>query len=364
MRASPTFTEGRQRMKRHHARQALCLLSIGLALTGCYLTFLSMGLYRDYVRIPRELVIGNRGEGLKALKERGLPFAFFVMGDTQLSGIAKRMLRDAAEKEKPSFAIIVGDFVKEPDLWRHRFFLKEMAVELSPPFPVFLVPGNHDIDYGSKIRDLSRRVTPEVYEGLYGRRSLDFIFNDCLFILCGVDLKKPDEYLRYLRETLSLKGGGRKAIFVFVHYPPRGLSSFIHGPLPKEEVFYSLLETYRVTACFFGDYHGYWRGQRKGVTLIVSGGGGRFKGYQPEWGKFHHILKVTVEKDQLSEEIMVFPDRIPLKDSIEEMVFVKLLPIVENRGWVLYGLLGLFLSWSGASVIIWVRGFRKRGRKW
>lgn len=351
-------------MRHHRARQALSVLSIVLALTGCYLTLLSIGLYRDYGKIPREPAIGNSEGSLKALKDTGLPFAFFVMGDTQLSGIGKRMLRAAAEKGKPSFAVIVGDFVKEPDLWRHRFFLKEMAVELSPPFPVFLVPGNHDIDYGSKIRDLSRRVTPEVYEGLYGPRSLDFVFNDCLFILCEVDLKKPDEYLRYLRETLSLKGEGRKAIFVFVHYPPRGLSSFINGPLPKEEVFYSLLETYGVTACFFGDYHGHWRGQRKGVSLIVSGGGGRFKSYQPEWGKFHHILKVTVEKDQLSEEIMVFPDRIRLKDSLEEAVFVKLLPIVENRGFVLYGFFGLFLSWSGASVIIWVRGLRKRGKTW
>lgn len=348
-------------MRRHRAGKTLGLLGVGFALLLSSLTFLSIGLYRDYEKIPRQSLIGNHQKALKGLEEKGLPFAFWVMGDTQLSGIAKRMLREAGEKEKPAFSVILGDFVKEPELWRHRFFLKQMALELSPPFPVFLVPGNHDIDYGSKVRDPRRRVTPEVYDSLYGGRSLDFVYNDCLFILCGVDLKRPEAYLQYLRETLSLKGRGKRAIFVFVHYPPRGLANFIGGSLPREDEFYSLLETYRVTSCFFGDYHGYWRGQRKGVAFIISGGGGRFKSYQPEWGKFHHILKVNVEKDQVSEEIMVFRGGLLWKDSLEETAFVKVLPLVEERVWVLYLLLGLFLSWGVISVTIILRDSRRKG---
>lgn len=359
--AGPRFSDGSESMKRHRPRKTLYCFSIGFACLFCYLTFFSIRLYRDYERIPGQSLLGNRVEGLKALEERGLPFAFFVMGDTQLSGMTKRMLQEASRKERPAFVVVVGDFVKEPDLWRHRFFLKQVALDLSPPFPVFLVPGNHDIDYGSKIQNPRRRVTPEVYEGLYGRRSLDFVFNDCLFILCGVDLRKPHEYLAYLRETLSLKGKGKRAIFVFVHYPPQGLASFIRGPLPKEEEFYSLLDAYGVTSCFFGDYHGYWRGQRKGVAFIVSGGGGRFKSGQPEWGRFHHILKVRVERDQVSEEIMVFRGGILFRDSFEETVFVKLLPLLENRVWVLYVLLGLFLSWAAISVTMIFRGSKRKG---
>ena len=174
--------------------------------------------------------------------------------------------------------VILGDFVNEPDIWQHRFFLTETAVKIKPPFPIFLIPGDHDIAYRSfKGKKMERTVTPEVYESLYGTRNVDFVFNDCLFILCGVNLKNRTDYLDYLRDTLSRKGNGKRHIFVFVHYPPKGLAGHIKGPLPNEEEFFPLLEAYRVTSRFFGDHHGYWRGQRKGVNLIVSGGGGRFK---------------------------------------------------------------------------------------
>jgi len=348
-------------MKIFNRRRIFWLLGSALSLLLSGLLLLSIGYYRDYRKIPSDHSVGNRASNVKALKEGGLPFSFLVIGDTHNSGRAESLIRMALKGSRESFMVILGDFVNEPDIWDHRFFLTEMAVKIKPPFPVFLIPGDHDIAYRSlKGRKFERTVTPEMYESLYGPRSFDFVFNNCLFILCGIDLKNPTNYLSYLRETLSQKGKGKRSIFIFIHYPPKGLAGHIKGPLPNEEEFFSLLETYRVTTCFFGDHHGYWRGQRKGVNLIVSGGGGRFKSYQPEWGRFHHILRVSVDENKVSEEVMTLGTKMDFKDGLGEMVFTRVFPIIGNSAWVLYVLFLVFLSWGVYSVIIFACDLRRK----
>ncbi len=326
---------------------------------------LAIKLHRHYQSIPPEHLIGNRASNVNALKGKGFPFSFLVVGDTQGSERVEALTELALKQGTPSFMVILGDFVKEPDLWDHHFFLTEMVSEIKLPFPVFLVAGNHDIDYNSskKISN-ERRVTPEVYKLLYGAMNFDFVFNNCFFIICGVDPKNPEVFLNYLRDTLSKEREGKRHIFVFIHYPPKGLTEHIRGslPIPDEEDFFSLLETYKVTTCFFGDYHGYWRGQRKGVNLIVSGGGGgRLKQSQPEWGKFHHILRVSVDNDIISEDVITLSRRwISFEDIFEERIFTRLFPTVHDRVWVLYGLFFLFLSLGIYSFALFYVSLRRR----
>ena len=320
-------------------------------------------LHRAYLKMPKDPLVGDKPATLAALKNGGLPISFLVMGDSSLNQTAQTLIRKASRQGDASFLVIVGDFVTEPDLWYHRWFLMEMTQDIQPAFPVFLAPGNHDIDWRSLIRKAERRVTPEVYDSLYGARNFSFVFNDCLFIICGIDLQNPASYLNYLEETLSQKGVGRKYIFVFAHHPPKDLANYIEGNLPMEDRFYSLLETYKVTACFFGDYHGYWRGQRNGVNLIVSGGGGRLKASQPEWGKFNHILKMTVDPRGISEGILILPEkRFDLGNSMEKWAFIYVLPLVEGGVGILY--LFFFCSFSCGilSVIISLRLFLTKYR--
>ena len=321
-------------------------------------------LHHDYQNIPSEHLIGNKVTNIKALKEKGLPFSFLVISDTHNSNVGETLLKVAKKEGGVSFLIHVGDFVNGPGLWDHRFFLMEMVTEIKPPFPVFLVPGNHDIDYASKIKEYERRVTPEIYESLYGPRNFDFIFNSCLFITCGIDPRNPTHYLNYLRETLSQKGVGRKYIFIFIHYPPERLVKHKGGgSLPNEEEFFRLIESYKVTTCFFGHYHGYWRGQRNGVNLVVvGGGGGRLKSWQPEWGKFHHLLKITVDENLISEGMRILSGEVyhPIR-TVKKSICVRLFPMIENRNWILYTLAILFLSLGIFSVIILSRFYLKRG---
>jgi hypothetical protein len=348
---------------RKKARWWLVLATVSVALTGFF--GFAIKTYRSYQSVPPDPLIGNKASFVKDLKEKGLPFSFLAIGDTQSSERAKKLIQLGLKNGDPSFMVILGDFVMEPDRWDHRFFLMQMIKEIKPTFPVFLVSGNHDIDYTSmKIKNPERRVTPEIYESLYGARDFNFIYNNCLFIICGIDAKNPTHYLNYLQDTLSRKGAGKKYIFVFTHFPPKGLADYIEGPLSNEEGFFSLLEKYKVTTCFFGDFHGYWRGQRKGVNLIVSGGGGRLKPSQPRWGKFHHLLSITVDENIISEHVIVLPGEArSIGGIVEKETFIHLFPMIQERGWVLYVLFIFFLFWGIYSVKICLRQFRKRERQ-
>jgi len=249
--------------------------------------------------------------------------------------------------------------VSHPNLWSHRFFMKRMVFGIRPTVPIFLVPGNHDIDY-TGTKEKGQGVTPEVYESLYGARNFNFVFNDCLFILCGVESIKQPSYLTYLRETLSKKAEGKRHIFIFIHHPPKRAGKAGSFSLPGEEAFFSLLESYKVTSCFFGDYHSYRRTQTKGVNLIISGGGGgRLKKTQPLWGKFHHILKVDVDQSIISENLIVLDKRVGFGFPIEKWVFIHLFPVLQNRIWTLPILAALLLSWGIFAVIVFVRFVKK-----
>ena len=352
-------------MFRSHRIGKLDLLKILASVLSLFLGLLliiSVGWYKDCRNIPRDNLIGNKDSNVTRLEEKGFPFSFLVIGDTHISNRARALIEKAVKADHSSFMIILGDFVSKPDLWYHRFFLTEMVKDIKPPFPVFLVPGNHDIDYSAKIREKERRMTPEVYESLYGPRDFHFVFNDCLFIISGIDERNRTGYLDYLNDTLSRKAAGKRRVFIFMHHPPKGAGIPGSFSLPNEKEFFSLLETYKVTACFFGDFHGYQRGQRKGTSLIVTGGGGALKKWQPEWGKFHHMLRITVDEDKISEGMIVLEGEAgDFCRTLIKWIFIQLFPAIGDRGWILYVLAVLFLSLGIYSVIILSRRFMRAG---
>jgi len=328
----------------------LVLFTLSIAFTVLWLVVIQF--YRDYQNIPSNHLIGNRPSTVAALNEQGFPFSFLVIGDTTGSETAETLIELALKEANPSFIIILGDFVKKPDLWNHRFFLTEMTAEIKPPFPVFLVPGNHDIDYASKIKSKQRRVTPEVYESLYGSRNFDFIFNQCLFIISEINPRTPLGYLSYLQETLSREGEGKRHIFVFIHIPMKGLGPNLKASHPDEETVSSLIEAYKGVTCFFGDYHGHLRVQKRGVNYIITGGGGgRLKKWQPNWGKFNHILRVTVDQDKVAEEVITVQGQIGLEDRFEEWAFANVFPAIQRCAWILY-LIFVFLLMGSVFLFI------------
>jgi len=358
---APLLTSEKKDARSLRTRKSLWMASSLLSLLCCVLLVLSFGWHKDYRIGPTEDQIGNKVSSLKGLKEKGFPFSFLVVGDPHGSPTGTQLMKKAIKEGPSSFMVILGDLMYEPDVRFHRYFMSTLTKEVNPPFPVFLVPGNHDINYNGRKKIASEwSITPERYESLYGSMHFDFVFNDCLFILCGIDERDREGYLRFLRETLFQKGKGRKHIFIFMHPPPSDIGIPDSYPFPGREEFFSLLETYRVTSCFFGDYHGYWRVETKGTNLIVSGGGGgSLKKIQPEWGKFHHLLRITVDENGFSEGMMIFPGTVvDIRGTLKKWMFIHLFPTLKDRGWILYVLFLCFLSWGIFSAMI-IRKIRR-----
>lgn len=154
------------------------------SVTVAILMVVSAGWLQGTQIAPSDRGIGNREPFVQGLKTRGDTFSFLVIGDTESSGRAKALMRSAMSQEGPSFLVILGDFVKKPGFWNHRFFLEQMISSVRPPYPVFLVAGNHDIDIQGR-GGSGGGMTVDAYESLYGPRNFSFVFNNCLFILCA-----------------------------------------------------------------------------------------------------------------------------------------------------------------------------------
>jgi Icc-related predicted phosphoesterase len=333
------------------------LLGLILSMSGAAICIAAILVERNSQRPLPPYPVGNRPAFVEQLKERGLPFSFLVISDTHSEENGYALLKTILKKSNASFMIHVGDTVNGPSVWQHRYFLERMTGEIKPPFPVFLTPGNHDVYYGFQRVKEGERVTPEVYRSLYGAMSFDFTFNNCLFILGAVDLKKPEAFVDDLRSVLSAKAAGKKYIFLFLHFPPSAVAPTSY--FPREKEFLSLLESFKVTSCFFGHYHGYRRRQINGTNLIVvGGGGGPLKSWQSEWGKFHHAMQVTVGEDGVTEDMMVLKKGGPYRHSLKWRIMVDILPLIEGRVWVVY-VFAFALLWG---VFFSFQAVRRAGR--
>ncbi len=319
-------------------RRWVYLAGFVLSAAGLVVSIAVIQMEKDYRHLLAPAPFGNRmvlAQGLRE-KEKGLPFSFLVISDTHNNENAYALLREMVRGNEASFLIHVGDVVNAPTIWSHRYFINRMREEIKPPFPVFLAPGNHDIYYGYQNVPVNQRVSPEIYQKLYGPTSLDFTYNNCLFVLCGVDLQNPDHFVDHFHRVLSEKAAGKKHIFVFIHYPPQAVIP--EFDFPREKEFLSLLEEHKVTACFFGHFHGYRRVESRGTNMIVlGGGGGSLKSWQSTWGKFHHGLKITVSENTVTEDIMALEREAFFDHSPGWGIAVFILPLVQNRIWIVYG---------------------------
>ncbi|MBI5778499.1 MAG: metallophosphoesterase [Planctomycetes bacterium] len=320
--------------------------------------------HSDYANTPPNNFIGNNSFHQPINSGGGHPFTFLVIGDSRAKKTSEHLIKLARAKGEPAFMVMNGDFVWRPGIWNHRFFLTRMLNVIKPSFPVFLVPGNHEIsDYGNPgdpgMENPERQVTSQVYEMLYGPRNLDFVYNNCLFIICDGSDRSPVNYLDYLRDVLSKKALGKKYIFVFTHYPPKGLDAVIKKAcLPDEQEFFALMEQYKVNYCFFGHHHGYWKGERNSTTYIISGGGGtRLEPHIPD--KLHHILRMTVGPDKISEEKITSPAQSNLGNWFGETAFTYIFPVIDTNGWALYIILVVFMLDSGMAFFLFRRAAPK-----
>lgn len=254
------------------------------------------------VEIPPNL--GNKPANIAALPKK-CPFEFIVLGDPHNTATSEDLMGRIGQGRQ-DFIIILGDFVRNPELGRNRFFWDGIA-RAGISCPVFLVLGDDDV-----IRRGAQAPSPETiaqYEKWYGPRNFSFYAGDCLFILLfNITEVRDGQYLEFLEKALRERKAGTRHTFVCAHVPPHfSLPEARPEILEDDPRFFELLERFKVDYCLTGHEHGYWRGRRKGVDYIkLAGGGGRL----PEkegWGMFHHAMRFRVGEDLIAEDLMVVP---------------------------------------------------------
>ncbi|MHC4617851.1 MAG: metallophosphoesterase family protein [Planctomycetota bacterium] len=303
------------------------LLRFGL-LVAPAIILLFLGIRVSIIKGPGSL--GNAPEILAGLTERGAQeedFTFLVFGDTKTGTATFKHLLRMGRKDSPAFAIVVGDFVCHPELINHKLFVQEISAE-KLPFPLLMVPGNHDLCPEGPFRLAD-------YEKFWGAAQFHFTYGNKLFI-CLNDAPPYDktrQYLSYLRTVLSQKAHESDAVFVFMHAPAKGLNPWVMaGPAEGSEEFMRLIKDYNVRYIFCGHHHGYIKTVKDGATFIVTGGGGdRLRG---EHGRFHHFVRVAVQKDDIVDSVFAAEKKLETFKLLKRNIVLYIWPFVANKYFV------------------------------
>jgi acid phosphatase type 7 len=244
-------------------------------------------------------------------------FSFAVVGDSGDGGKAQLAVARLLGHLKPDLILHAGDVVyprgKEKDYDRRFFTPYRTLIREVPLFPVL---GNHDVQHRDGAAYLNN-FHPPLHSPRSTKRFYSFDWGDAHFVAIDSELYyddrggNPQEQRAFLQQDLA--STRKRWRFAFLH---RSLySSSRHGDDEKiREDLEPLLAHHGVDVVFSGHDHVYERtAPIKGVTHVVSGGGGR-ELYPAGEGKWtacskstHHAVLVHVDDSRIVLEA-VEPD--------------------------------------------------------
>ncbi|MFP4058390.1 MAG: metallophosphoesterase family protein [Candidatus Brocadiia bacterium] len=201
-----------------------------------------------------------------AAGEKG-PVRFVVYGGTEGSGPHHRAVAAQVAKLRPELVLHCGGLVADParpEAWQ-AFEAFTAPVFESAPF--YACRGREDVSVFAK-----GKVRPEgvswggtTYYS-FDHRGLHFVALDS-----ALRVTAKDPQTEWLRKDLEAAEG--KRIFVLLCRPIYTVAGKPHHR--RAEMFWSpLFARHGVTAVFSGEHHIYYRTEAKGVTYVVTGGGG------------------------------------------------------------------------------------------
>jgi hypothetical protein len=244
--------------------------------------------------------------------EPGSGFTFAVVGDSGTGSKAQRAVAGLLERMQPDLILHTGDVVypKGDDAdYDPKFFAPYRRIVGS--VPVFPCLGNHDVETKNGAPYLENfhlhRNDPESTGRYYS-----FDWGNAHFVALDSELyydddgDDPERQKAWLERDLGETRQPWK--FVFFHRPP--YSSSEHGSdLVVREDLEPILARHGVALVFSGHDHDYERTVRiKGVTYVVTGGGGKdlYEAGESEWTAFsrsaHHAVRVRVDGNRLRLE--------------------------------------------------------------
>jgi len=259
----------------------------------------------------RQLVYASPGYRSEA------SFTFAVFGDNRPANKASpqpevfKRLVDEVNLIHPDFSLLLGDVI-----YGYRSSLARlreqwsgfMDLYLSSTVPMFVAPGNHEIQTES-VPGSGNPIAQALYVAHLGRPYYAFEYGNSLFIVLDTDLVGEaylvtGRQLTWLRGMLEL-GRGYRHVFVFLHKP---VVTYEGGDtLGNAEQLRKMFAEYRVTAVFQGHDHTYYYRRIEGVDYYVTGGAGAPLYVRAEAGGVHHYLLVTVKGGEARVQFLPVP---------------------------------------------------------
>ncbi len=251
--------------------------------------------------VPASVQNRNQKE-ISRIKADPADFSFAVFGDHKgHDACFEPLLRDVDRDKQITFAIELGDLLRQGRRWFYRRFLSQVENNLSLPF--LAVIGNHDLYRGSSAH----------YREIFGPTYYSFQIGQATFIILDTSARfRFDPAERQWLEAELQKSQSSKIRFVFMHVPPfdpRGRPEFVKCLSEKDgKDLLDLFRRYHVTHFFASHIHGYFSGLREGVPYTITGGAGAgLHGKDPEHF-FHHYIKVHVSGDEVRMEVKRLDD--------------------------------------------------------
>lgn len=217
-------------------------------------------------------------------------FKFMVFGESRGGeDVFKRILGDINYR-KPVFAISCGDMVENASSGAYKNFIKDIE-KVAVPF--LTVPGSSEVGEGNR----------SLYEDNFGATYYSFDYKNAHFIIIdNGDGRISEEQFLWLESDLMQN----KAVntFVFMHLPPfdprpgRPLPMKVAG---QNQRLSSLFEKYHVSMVFTSGIHSYFKEEIKGVTYIITGGGGS---ELASADSFYNYLIVEVTGDKAKDKLI------------------------------------------------------------
>lgn len=222
-------------------------------------------------------------------------YSFLVCGDPHgRVDLLERIIGQARDGE---FLAIVGDLTTGTGLQE----MKKMKDFLdSKSLPYHVIPGDNDMPRGN-LANYQSVFGPDYY-------SLDMQDSHLIFLddaIPGTGCLQDE--LGWLKQDLSATAG--KIIIAFAHVPPGAPVTMNDVEATQREAdsaheMLGLLRNAGAAVLYSGHLHAYLLYSDGPPRIIVTGGAGAPLHLSEQSGGYYHFLRVTVNGDQVSEEII------------------------------------------------------------
>ena len=220
------------------------------------------------------------------------PFTFAVCGDSRNGPKVYRRVLDSVMADGSEFLVHTGDLVSSGTEAQWQEFREIMAGFSLPFYPV---AGNHDGLGGQLDGYLAYSGAPAAHYS-FDREPVHFTLADSHN--GGISASE----LAWLRDDLSAAEQPIK--MVFLHHPPFDPDGTDYVMAYGNEPFMDLMAEQEVDYVFAGHIHAYAQGERDGVLYTMTGGAGAALYTSDHPQAFHHYLRVTVQDQQVTIEVI------------------------------------------------------------